>query len=189
MYKGCIWAATQESQSLGFLTISDTNQNVLSQKKARSLDRRGIVNNFFFYFCFCKKHLYIAWAKIYCSNRLWVHLHGTASASKYKAHLPQFCYIKVVYKGCIWAATQESQSLGFLTISDTNQNVLSQKKARSFDISRRGIVNNFFSIFASVKNICILHGQKYIAQTDCGYTSMELPRRANIRHIYPSFAI
>ena len=94
-----------------------------------------------------------------------------------------------MYKGCIWAATQESQSLGFLTLSDTNQNVLSQKKARSLDISRRGIVNNFFSIFASVKNICILHGQKYIAQTDCGYTSMELPRRANIRHIYPSFAI
>ena len=52
---------------------------------------------------------------------------------------PSFA-IKVVYKGCIWAATQENQYLGFLTISDTNQDVLSQKKARSLDISRRRIV-------------------------------------------------
>ena len=52
---------------------------------------------------------------------------------------PSFA-IKVVYKGCIWAATQEKQYLGFLTISNTNQNVLSQKKARSLDISRRRIV-------------------------------------------------
>ena len=52
---------------------------------------------------------------------------------------PSFA-IKVVYKECIWAATQENQYLGFLTISDTNQNVLSQKKARSLDISRRRIV-------------------------------------------------
>ena len=52
---------------------------------------------------------------------------------------PSFA-IKVVYKGCIWAVTQENQYLGFLTISDTNQNVLSQKKVRSLDISRRRIV-------------------------------------------------